>query len=531
MAYLPFGAKTYNLASSISSTATSITLSSFQEPVTATPYTMVLIGSDIVYATIAPKTTSSEFISFTGITQNASGTATLTGVTRGLAKKTPFTTDAAYQLPHSGQTQFIISDAPQVFNEYVTLDNDETIVGLKTFPGGGTTNAPVSGTSYTAPTNNLEYSSKKYADDLAIAGAPDASTTVKGIVEEATQVEVDAKTAAGGTSARLFLNPTTQRSVLLSDYVADTGAADAYVIAPSPAITAYAAGQRFTFKATTANTTTSTVNVNALGVKTIKKLGNTTNLVANDILADQIIEVEYDGTYFQMLSPSGKDFVDIVTTQTVAGTKTFSGAALLFTGTAVQFTALPQSSATPTATTDLTTKTYVDSNTGSKISTVVTDVTVTNTTTETDLISVSIPAATLGTANAVRVKIYISDFDQGTTGDALTLRFKYGSTTAITLTVNQSATVDTNFQGYIEAFLLADGATSAQEASIMINLVEAVAADFTKTAIGQRVVGGSGTAAEDSTGALTLAVSAQWESAATENSITMFHAVIEKVIA
>jgi len=530
MAYLPFGAKTYNLASSISSTATSITLSSFQEPVTATPYTMVLIGSDIVYATIAPKTTSSEFISFTGITQNASGTATLTGVTRGLAKKTPFTTDSAYKLAHSGQTQFIISDAPQVFNEYVTLDNDETIVGLKTFPGGGTTNAPVSGTSYTAPTNNLEYSSKKYADDLAIAGSPDASTTVKGIVEEATQVEVDAKTAAGGTSARLFLNPTTQRSVLLSDYIADTGAADAYVIAPSPAITAYAAGQRFTFKATTANTTTSTVNVNALGVKTIKKLGNTTNLVANDILADQIIEVEYDGTYFQMLSPSGKDFVDIVTTQTVAGTKTFSGAALLFTGTAVQFTALPQSSATATATSDFTTKTYVDGVT-SKISTVVTDVTVGNTTTETDIISVSIPAATLGTDNGVKARIYISDFDQRTDGDATcTLRFKYGSTTALTLAVLQSSTADSNLHGYIEVLLVADGATSAQEISASINLAVDSAAEFTNTAINQRIMSGDGTAAEDSTGALTFAVSVQWGDAETGNTTTMKHAIIEKVI-
>ena len=122
--FLPFGAKTYNLASSISSTATTIILSSFKEPVTDTPYTMVLIGSDIVYATIAPKTTSSEFISFTAITKNANGTATLTGVVRGLAKKTPFTTDATYKLAHSGQTQFIISDAPQVFNKYATLEND-----------------------------------------------------------------------------------------------------------------------------------------------------------------------------------------------------------------------------------------------------------------------------------------------------------------------------------------------------------------------------------------------------------------------
>ncbi len=37
----------------------------------------------------------------------------------------------------------------------------------------------------------------------------DASVTVKGVTEEATEAEVDANTAAGGTSARLFVNPST----------------------------------------------------------------------------------------------------------------------------------------------------------------------------------------------------------------------------------------------------------------------------------------------------------------------------------
>lgn len=134
MTFETFGATTYVLASSIGSTDTTIVLSSFKEPVTNTPYTMALLNTDIVYATIAPKTTNSEFISFTGITQNADGTATLTGVTRGLAKKYPFTADSSYRLPHSGQTQFIISDAPQVFNQYGALQNDEAITGYWTGP-------------------------------------------------------------------------------------------------------------------------------------------------------------------------------------------------------------------------------------------------------------------------------------------------------------------------------------------------------------------------------------------------------------
>lgn len=45
---------------------------------------------------------------------------------------------------------------------------------------------------------------KAYAD---AQGNVNASTTARGIVEEATQAEIAAGTAAGGTSARLFVNP------------------------------------------------------------------------------------------------------------------------------------------------------------------------------------------------------------------------------------------------------------------------------------------------------------------------------------
>lgn len=47
---------------------------------------------------------------------------------------------------------------------------------------------------------------KAYVD---AGGNVNASTTQKGIVEEATAAEVAARTAAGGTGARLFINPST----------------------------------------------------------------------------------------------------------------------------------------------------------------------------------------------------------------------------------------------------------------------------------------------------------------------------------
>lgn len=127
MAFKTTGGQTYTLANSIGSTDTTIRLNSFQEPISNTPYTMAIIGSTIVYGTIAPKTGQSEFISFTGITQNSDGTADLTGVTRGIGRSYPYTASSTFRLPHQGQSIFILSDAPTVFNKYGVLSDAEVI--------------------------------------------------------------------------------------------------------------------------------------------------------------------------------------------------------------------------------------------------------------------------------------------------------------------------------------------------------------------------------------------------------------------
>lgn len=86
-------------------------------------------------------------------------------------------------------------------------------------------------------------------------------------------------------------------------YAADTGVANAYVITLAPVPGSLVAGQRFAFKAVNANATASTLNVNSLGVTAIKKNGSLA-LVAGDIVIGQIVDVEYDGTNFQMTSSS-----------------------------------------------------------------------------------------------------------------------------------------------------------------------------------------------------------------------------------
>jgi len=104
---------------------------------------------------------------------------------------------------------------------------------------------------------------------------------------------------------------------LVTDYVADSGSANAYAATLSPAAASYVAGMLVKLKAANANTTASTLNVNGLGAKTIKKADGSTDLAANDIVAGQLCLFVYDGTYFQLISTGSS----VVTT---AGTQTLS---------------------------------------------------------------------------------------------------------------------------------------------------------------------------------------------------------------
>lgn len=86
-------------------------------------------------------------------------------------------------------------------------------------------------------------------------------------------------------------------------YAADSVGTDSYAITLSPAPTAYTTGMVVNVKFGTANTNAASLNVNGLGAKTIKKSYNS-DLVTGDILANQIGSLIYDGTNFQMLSPT-----------------------------------------------------------------------------------------------------------------------------------------------------------------------------------------------------------------------------------
>jgi hypothetical protein len=306
--------------SGITSTATTIILQSMKFPGTEDTVLTADLG-DICYATLEPNTAREEVVSFTTITQNSDGTATLTGVTRNLDTASPYTQISSTGYAHAGGTLLIVSNNPQVYDDLASNANDETITGTWTFDADA---YPKVDDSATPPTDDAEFATKKYADDLAIAGAPDSTTGVKGIVEKATSAETQSGTDTGGTTAPLFAAPSDIAANVQNSkhiYAADAEVSDTYVITLVPAIAAYAAGQSFYFSATTANTGAATLNVNAKGAKTIKKLHDQ-DLEDGDIEAGSIVHVIYDGTNFQMQTPQAT----MPTTAILTEASTFFGA-------------------------------------------------------------------------------------------------------------------------------------------------------------------------------------------------------------
>ena len=92
------------------------------------------------------------------------------------------------------------------------------------------------------------------------------------------------------------------------------GTANAITLTNTPPVLAYANKLTLKFKATGTNSSTTTVNVDGLGVKNIYKLSGT-SLVAlsgSEIVSGAVYELNYDGTQFQLGSGGGGGALTVV---------------------------------------------------------------------------------------------------------------------------------------------------------------------------------------------------------------------------
>lgn len=128
-----------------------------------------------------------------------------------------------------------------------------------------------------------------------------------------------------------------------------TGTADAIVLTPSPAITAYADGQVFRFKATGTNTLTNpTVNISTVGAVTIKKTAGSA-LAVGDIVSGRWYELLRDDSAFNlrawMVSPDVAEAALLASANIFTASQTIqssdAGAAVAPTLTLDRFSASP----------------------------------------------------------------------------------------------------------------------------------------------------------------------------------------------
>lgn len=224
------------LASGITSTATSFTLTS------ATDKDGTALASS-TYGFIIDEGTSVEEMVLADCTSTA-----CTNVTRGLSVRTGTSSVTSLKFAHRRGASIKITDGPAlifavnalrgrqnienqlkydqaisvasssqaipsanwVYSNMVNTSETQTINGAKTLTATTTLNSGALVTSAyqcTSGSSNLQLCDKAYIDGVAVAGASNANTTTKGIVEQATVAEVDAGTATGGTGAVLFVSP------------------------------------------------------------------------------------------------------------------------------------------------------------------------------------------------------------------------------------------------------------------------------------------------------------------------------------
>lgn len=168
-------------------------------------------------------------------------------------------------------------------------------------------------------------------------------------------------------------------------------------------------------------------------------------------------------------------------------------------------------------------------NISGKISITTTDVTISNTATETNIISQSIAGGVLGTGNAVRVTIYVPSLATGQSSgtDAFTFRLKYGATTLITQTITPAAAA--TYVGKVEFILAGAGTTGTQNAVHFTSLGTTTYIGNGNTQKEYFTESSQGTSSIDSTSAQTLLVTGQYGTAHASNVFTASMIVIEKI--
>lgn len=122
---------------------------------------------------------------------------------------------------------------------------------------------------------------------------------------------------------RAIMGSVAREQAHINATLTSAGSADVQTLTYTVAPSAYFTGQKFAFIAGYTNaTTTPTLNVNSLGAKTIVKHDGSA-LVVGDIVAGDVVNVSYDGTYFRLQSVT-KKYIDNAVAAVTFGQETIT---------------------------------------------------------------------------------------------------------------------------------------------------------------------------------------------------------------
>lgn len=185
---------------SLAAAGTSARITPCPKDLDGTVLTMTDFGSSPTF-TVDPKFKNyEEIVGFTGVTNNGDSTCTLTGLSRDLVSKSPYTTTGTGK-QHSAGAIVVFSNNPQMYARFAALENTQTISGTWTFDDNDTFRPRLDADTDTAV--STAFVTLGQLSRQAISGASNASETVKGISELATAIEQASSTSAGSTAALL----------------------------------------------------------------------------------------------------------------------------------------------------------------------------------------------------------------------------------------------------------------------------------------------------------------------------------------
>lgn len=475
----------FTLKTSISLSDTSIELSSFNLP-DGTAITASDIGT-INYATIAPGTSNEEQISFTGF----SGT-TLSGVTRGLKFNADYSQDTDLRKAHAAGTVLVLSNTAAFYDNFVNKGNDETITGTLAVP---------------EPTSASHVATKNYVD-----------TNINGGTVSYDNISVAGNAGETVAAGELVYFDDTDNEWKLCDADTATTVDDVMIgIAQGAGTDGAAISGGVLIRGLDANQTGLTV-----GVKLY--VGNTAGAISESAgTTERVIgwsksatEVYFDPAHNTNPTADEKDAM-VGSSGTPSSTNTFITEDDVATDGTTDKVVRATGTALPTLIGGVSRKLSLSSS--------VTEI-ANNTASETNIFSVSIPANYLGTNNAVRFKMPVTDLSFNSVSDTLTIRVKYGSTTLVSQVITDGAgTLD--WMGNLEVILMGNGGTSAQRAVSQYWFSD----QATNTSSASSIIHSidTGTSTEDSTGALNFVVSIQWNDASASHDFVPAGYLIEYI--